>query len=74
MASLSSAAFQLFSFVSQASVEGREGIFNCVKLPIGSDPLLGLILLEDLGLEPDLQNQRLRLLPMEGKDTYLTVL
>ncbi|QSJ16713.1 aspartyl protease [Nostoc sp. UHCC 0702] len=56
------------------SVEGREGTFNCIELPTGADPLLGLIPLEDLGLEPDLQNQRLRVLPMEGKDTYLTVL
>jgi predicted aspartyl protease len=55
-------------------VEGREGTFNCIELPEGSDPLLGLIPLEDLGLEPDLKNQRLRLLPAEGKDTYLTVL
>ena len=30
--------------------------------------------LEDLGLEPDLNNQKLRVLPVEGKDTYLTVL
>ncbi|MGI8499896.1 MAG: aspartyl protease family protein [Hassallia sp.] len=56
------------------SVEGREGTFNCIELPAGTDPLLGLIPLEDLGLEPDLKNQRLRLLPMEGKETYLTVL
>ncbi len=56
------------------SVEGREGTFNCIELPAGTDPLLGLITLEDLGLEPDLQNQRLRVLPIEGKDTYLTVL
>ncbi len=56
------------------SVEGREGTFNCIELPTGTDPLLGLIPLEDLGLEPDLKNQRLRLLPMEGKKTYLTVL
>lgn len=55
-------------------VEGREGVFNCIELPEGSDPLLGLIPLEDLGLEPDLQNQRLRVLPVEGKDTYLMVL
>jgi hypothetical protein len=55
-------------------VEGREGTFNCVELPEGSDPLLGLIPLEDLGLEPDLINQKLRILPMEGKDTYLMVL
>ncbi len=56
------------------SVEGREGTFNCIELPEGSDPLLGLIPLEDLGLEPDLVNQKLRILPVEGKDTYLMVL
>jgi predicted aspartyl protease len=56
------------------SVEGREGTFNCIELPEESDPLLGLIPLEDLGLEPDLKNQRLRILPTEGKETYLTVL
>jgi predicted aspartyl protease len=53
-------------------VEGQEGIYNCLELPEGADPLLGLIPLEDLGLEPDLQNQRL--LPVEGKDTYLMIL
>ena len=56
------------------AVEGREGTFNCIELPADADPLLGLIPLEDLGLEPDLQNQRLRILPLEGKDTYLSVL
>jgi predicted aspartyl protease len=56
------------------SVEGREGVFNCIELPEGSDPLLGLIPLEDLALEPDLQNQKLRVLPLEGKETYLMVL
>ncbi|RUR73736.1 aspartyl protease family protein [Chlorogloeopsis fritschii PCC 9212] len=56
------------------TVEGREGTFNCIELPAGSDPLLGLIPLEDLGLEPDVHNQRLRLLPIQGKDTFLTVL
>ncbi|MBW4612003.1 MAG: aspartyl protease [Desmonostoc vinosum HA7617-LM4] len=56
------------------SVAGREGTFNCIELPEGSDSLLGLIPLEDLGLEPDLVNQKLRVLPVEGKDTYLMVL
>ena len=56
------------------SVAGRQGTYNCLELPAGEDPLLGLIPLEDLGLEPDLPNQRLRLLPMEGKDTYLMIL
>lgn len=56
------------------SVEGREGVFNCIELPEDCEPLLGLIPLEDLGLEPDLNNQKLRVLPQQGKDTYLTVL
>jgi predicted aspartyl protease len=56
------------------SVAGREGQYNCIELPQGTDPLLGLIPLEDLGLEPDLQNQQLRVLPIEGKNTYLMVL
>ena len=56
------------------AVESREGTFNCIELPADADPLLGLIPLEDLGLEPDLQNQQLRILPLEGKDTYLSVL
>ena len=56
------------------TVEGREGRYDCVELPAGQTPLLGLIPLEDLGLEPDLQNQRLRHLPVTGKETYITVL
>lgn len=56
------------------AIAGREGTFNCIELPAGEDPLIGLIPLEDLGLEPDLQNQQLRLLSMEGRDTYLTIL
>ena len=56
------------------TVEGREGTFNCIKLPAGQDPLLGLIPLEDLGLEPGLQNQRLKVLPLDGKEIYLMVL
>ena len=56
------------------TVEGREGRYDCVELPAGQTPLLDLIPLEDLGLEPDLQNQRLRHLPVKGKETYMTVL
>ena len=48
--------------------------YDCVELPTGQTPLLGLIPLEDLGLDPDLQNQKLRHLPMRGKETYVTVL
>lgn len=58
----------------ELNVEGREGRYDCVELPIGQTPLLGLIPLEDLGLDPDLQKQRLRHLPTSGKDTYLLML
>ena len=53
---------------------GREGTFECLELPGGKDPLLGVIPLEMLGLEPDLKNQALRVLPTESVDTYLTIL
>lgn len=64
---------RIFKGVS-LSVEGREGTLDCVELPGGEDALLGLIPLEALGLEPDLMNQRLRVLPAKGKDTYLTIM
>ncbi|MEL6605616.1 MAG: aspartyl protease [Cyanobacteria bacterium J06614_10] len=56
------------------NVEGREGTYKCVELPEGQTPLLGLIPLEDLGLDPDLQNQKLKHLPTKGKETYMTIL
>jgi predicted aspartyl protease len=44
---------------------GREGTFECLELPGGNDPLLGVIPLE---------NQALKVLPSESVDTYLTIL
>ncbi len=59
---------------AQIIVEGREGRFDCLELPEGvSAVLLGVIPLEELGLEPDLKNQRLRVLPMNDQQTYLMV-
>jgi predicted aspartyl protease len=55
-------------------VHGRDATFECIALPGGSTPLLGVIPLEALGLQPDLVAQRLLLLPEEGRDNYLTVL
>jgi len=52
---------------------GREGTFDCLEVPTGTDPLLGVIPLEALGLEPDLRNQGLRLLPEEPGNTYYTI-
>ena len=57
---------------SQIIVEGREGRFDCLELPEGvSAVLLGVIPMEELGLEPDLKNRRLRVLPMNNQQTYL---
>jgi predicted aspartyl protease len=53
---------------------GREGTFECLELPGGGDALIGVIPLEALGLEPDLRNQTLKILPTESADTYLTIL
>lgn len=64
---------RIFKGVS-LSVEGRERTFDCVELPGGEDALLGVIPLEALGLEPDLMNQQLRVLPMDSNDTYITIL
>lgn len=52
----------------------REGTFECLELPSGSTPLLGIIHLEALGLELDLKNQRLNILPASPTQTYLTIL
>lgn len=69
---IGSRQFRLFKNVSLA-VAGREGRYDCVELPAGEEPLLGLIPLEDLGLEPDLKNQRLIVLPAEGSQSYIRV-
>ncbi|WP_449417615.1 aspartyl protease [Phormidium nigroviride] len=64
--------FRVFKDITLA-VAGREGLYNCVELPAGQEPLLAQIPLEDLGLEPDLKNQVLRILPAEGKQSYIRV-
>ncbi len=56
---------------AKLSLYGRTGTFDCIALPEGTQPLLGVIPLERLGLEPDLQNQRLRVLPDHGRQTYI---
>ncbi|MGF1523225.1 MAG: retroviral-like aspartic protease family protein [Leptolyngbyaceae cyanobacterium] len=53
---------------------GREGTFECLELPGGRDALLGVIPLEALGIELDLQRQVLKVLPETSVDTYLTIL
>lgn len=56
------------------SMFDREGTFECLELPGGGEPLLGVIPLEALGLEIDLQNQTLKPLPISPTETYLTIL
>lgn len=55
-------------------IEGRPGTFDCVELPEGSPALLGVVPLEVLGIELDLQNRRLILLPEDDSHSYLTAL
>ncbi len=56
------------------SMFGRERTFECLELPESGDALLGVIPLESLGLEIDLQNQTLKPLPISPTETYLTIL
>jgi hypothetical protein len=62
------------SKTARLRIEDREAQFDCLELPGGSAPLLGVIPLERLGFEPDLKAQRLRRLPADGDDRgYLTI-
>lgn len=55
---------------AKVSLMGREGVFQALQLPGGEHPLLGVIPMEELGVEIDLQKQELKLLPMEPGNTY----
>jgi clan AA aspartic protease len=59
---------------AKISLLGREGTFECLELPGGRSPLLGVIPLEALGIELDLQNQVLKTLPISPTQTYLTIM
>jgi predicted aspartyl protease len=55
---------------AKLKIGDRVGVFQCLELPGGDDPLLGVIPMEELGVEPDLQNHVLRFLPMVPGDSY----
>ena len=59
---------------AKISLCDREGTCECLELPGGRDALIGVIPLEALGLELDLKHRRLKVLPTESSDTYLTIL
>ena len=59
---------------AKISLCGREGTFECLELPEGKTPLLGVIPMEMLGIEVDLKHQSLKVLPDGPTETYLTIL
>ena len=59
---------------AKISICGREGTFECLELPGGKDALIGVFPLEALGIELDLKNQTLKLLPITSDETYLSIL
>jgi len=59
---------------AKISLLGREGTFECLELPEGKTPLLGVIPMEALGIEVDLKHQSLKVLPDGPTETYLTIL
>ena len=52
----------------------RSGTFDCLELTQVDYALLGVIPMETLGVEPDLKNHKLRVLPMNSEQTYLSLL
>ncbi|MUG93996.1 aspartyl protease [Scytonema sp. UIC 10036] len=55
-------------------IEERRGTFDCLELTDVPYALLGVTPMEVLGLEPDLKNRKLRVLPMNSEQTYLSIL
>lgn len=56
------------------SICDRQGTFDCLELTEVPYALLGVTPMEVLGLEPDLKNRQLRVLPMNSEQTYLSIL
>ena len=65
----------LIRVFGQATVElmGRSNTFECVELPEGAPPLLGVYVLEGLGIEPNLRDEVLELRPETGPNGYLRI-
>lgn len=55
-------------------IADRQGTFDCLELTEVSYALLGAIPMEMLGLEPDLKHRKLRILPMDAEQTYLSAM
>ncbi len=57
---------------AKIAIGDRVGVFQVLELPGGDNPLLGVIPMEELGIELDLQKHELRFLPMEPGNSYYT--
>ncbi len=58
----------------ELTVLGRAGTFDCLEVPEGSSCLLGVTPMEVLGIEPDIHNHTLRLLPEGPDDSHILLL
>lgn len=57
------------------TVGGRVGDFRCLELPADAQPLLGVLPMEELGIEPDVIAHELRFLPRgEGGKSHLLLM
>lgn len=56
---------------ARLTIEDRAIIAECLELPEGSKPLLGAYPMQALGVEPDLVNHVLRLLPEDVTGSWL---
>lgn len=54
--------------------EDREAQVEVIELPDGIRPLVGVLPMEALGIEPDVIRHAVRKLPMDANRSYITVL
>ncbi len=59
---------------ARITVDGRTRTVECLELPGGREPLLGVFPTEILGIDLDLKNERIILRPEWGDETSLTIL
>ena len=58
----------------ELTIMGRSGTFDCLEVPIGASCLLSVTPMEILGVEPDVRNHQLRLLPDGPDDSYILLM
>lgn len=58
---------------ARVEYEDRAAFVGVIELPNEARPLLGAIPMEELGIEPDLQNRRVRKFPMNLQSSFMRV-